>query len=124
MLRILIVDDEPSICTALAIGLSSRDVEVDVATDGYNGIRLGMEKAYDAIIVDLYINELNGIKIISALKQKWMNSLYILITGTPDDAIYRTAKLCGVDICFEKPVSAAQIVNALENNGLMVYKSG
>jgi two-component system, OmpR family, KDP operon response regulator KdpE len=53
MIRILTVDDDPSILKALKLGLGSKDMEVDVAENGAGAITLGTLKQYDVLIADL-----------------------------------------------------------------------
>ena len=68
MQRILVVDDEASIRKALHAGLASDNFEVDLASNGMNGIQLGQKQAYDILIADLSLPDINGLEVIKKIK--------------------------------------------------------
>lgn len=81
MNRILVVDDEPSIRKALAMGLESKDCEVDIAADGRTGINLGSRKSYDVLLVDLCLPDMDGLEVIKEIQQALPEIIPIMITG-------------------------------------------
>ena len=83
MKRILIIDDEPSICKALMLGLSSGECEVDVAMDGRSGVELGAQRHYDVLIADLYLPDIDGLEVIEKIKTHSPSIVSIIITGNP-----------------------------------------
>ena len=81
MERILVIDDEASICKALKIGLASENFEVDLACDGQSGIQLGQNHAYDILIADLSLPDINGLEVIKKIKYSSPEIIPIIITG-------------------------------------------
>jgi DNA-binding response OmpR family regulator len=49
--RVLFVDDEPAICSAIAKLLSFHGIEVDAVTSGHEARRL-VSRGYDALVLD------------------------------------------------------------------------
>lgn len=66
-MRLLIVEDEPSLRKQLQQYLQQQGYAVDVAEDGEAGFFMGCEYPFDLAIVDLGLPKLSGIEVI----QKW-----------------------------------------------------
>ena len=58
--RVLIIDDEPAVCTMLRGGFESAGYEVQTAGDGNQGIRLFRKHFADLVITDLLMPEKMG----------------------------------------------------------------
>jgi len=59
-MRILIVEDEPKIAEYLQQGLTESGYIVDHAATGVDGLHLSQQQAYDLIILDVNLPELDG----------------------------------------------------------------
>jgi DNA-binding NtrC family response regulator len=118
MRRILVVDDDLSICKALQLGLSSKEVEVDVADSGKSGVELGSRKHYDVIIADMVLPEVDGLDLIKRIRSRSPRIVSILITGSPETNLLTESARCGVTAYLEKPVSMKTIKEAVDR-GLM-----
>jgi len=68
-MRLLIVEDEPSLRTQLADRLKAEGFVVDAAGDGEEGLYYGREYDYDAAIIDLGLPRLDGIELIDRLRK-------------------------------------------------------
>src|SRR2546430_4468695 len=58
--RVLVVEDEQSLATALVDGLTAEGFAVEVAADGTAGLRLGRRSSYDLIVLDLLLPGIDG----------------------------------------------------------------
>jgi DNA-binding response OmpR family regulator len=58
--RVLIVDDEPSICRALIIALSRAGFDATAAHSGEHGHELVRQGRFDALVLDLRIPDMRG----------------------------------------------------------------
>ena len=54
-MRVLIVEDEPSMANSLRVGLESEGYIVDVSHDGIDGLWRATEFSYDAMVLDLML---------------------------------------------------------------------
>ncbi len=68
MARVLVVDDEPDICTLVRITLEGAGHEVTVAGDGALALSLVDEGAFDAVILDVTMPGMDGFEVLTALK--------------------------------------------------------
>lgn len=51
-MRVLVVDDQPEICTLLRLALTQHSFSVDLAEDGNKASYLGRTNDYDVMILD------------------------------------------------------------------------
>ena len=68
MIRILAVDDSPSMREMVSIALRGAGFEVTPAVDGMSALKLAKESTYDLVLSDVNMPEMNGIALISALR--------------------------------------------------------
>src|SRR5664279_1570006 len=68
VMRLLIVEDELRLASALQRGLSAEGFTVDVANTGPDGLHAAQEHPYDAVILDIMLPGLSGYRIIEALR--------------------------------------------------------
>jgi DNA-binding NtrC family response regulator len=112
--RILVVDDEPSIGKALTLGLSTKELEVDVAENGRIGVRLGSRKHYDVLIADLCLPDIDGLEVIRRIKSHSPEIVSIVITGNPDRESSMEATSQGLNVYLEKPLDLKSLKNAIK----------
>jgi len=112
--RILVVDDEPSIGRALTLGLSSEELEVDVAENGRIGVRLGSRKNYDVLIADLCLPDIDGLEVIRRITSHSPEIVSIIITGSPSRKTSMEATSQGVSGYLQKPLDMKSVKNAIK----------
>ena len=61
--RILVVDDEPTVCKSIRQVLVGGDCDVDIAQTGEEALGKEAEQPYDVLIVDLMMPGLSGMEI-------------------------------------------------------------
>jgi DNA-binding NtrC family response regulator len=113
MYRILVVDDEPSICKGLALALLSKEYSVDMAGAGSRAIQKGCREKYDVLIVDLCLPDMHGLEVIRELKEQNPQILAIVITAHRTKESYIEARKWGVRDYFEKPFQMQSIKDAI-----------
>ena len=69
-MRVLIVEDEPSLGTQLRNTLEREGYAIDLATDGEEGHFLGSTENYDAIILDLGLPEIDGLTVLDRWRKE------------------------------------------------------
>lgn len=67
--RILIVEDDPAVASALSRRLSFEDFTVDVAQDGPAGLDLAAEHEPNLVILDLMLPGMDGLEVARRLRQ-------------------------------------------------------
>ena len=81
--RILIVDDEMTVCRSIQKALLSDALEIDTAIGGDEALRKEGEKSYDVIVIDLMMPGRSGLDLLKSLKAKNSSAQVIMITGYP-----------------------------------------
>ena len=79
--RVLVVDDEVSVCTALARSLTLLGYSADAAVSGYEALEMLEGTAYDAVVLDIRMPGMNGIEVMQQACQMDPNLSIILLTG-------------------------------------------
>ena len=81
--RLLIIDDNKEILTALTDFLSKKKYDVVSASDGLDGLKLleTVHQGFDLVITDLVMPNISGVGLISIIKKKFPELPVIAITG-------------------------------------------
>ena len=79
--RILVIDDELSICQNCMKILSKIDCEVSYALNGYDALRMMEAEPFEVIITDLKMSTLGGMEVLSRVKAAHPDTMVIVITG-------------------------------------------
>lgn len=69
-MRILLIEDDVSLCKALLIHLGSQGYETDVCHNGTDGLSYALQNTYDLIILDRMLPELDGMTLLGAIRKK------------------------------------------------------
>lgn len=69
MPHILIIDDDHLVRAATKAVLNARGFDVDVASNGPDGIDAARKSRFDVVIVDLFMPGMDGLKVIEAIRK-------------------------------------------------------
>jgi DNA-binding response OmpR family regulator len=102
-MRILVVEDDELLAAALSRGLTAEGYAVEVAADGVDGLHRAREFDYDAMILDLLLPGLNGLRVCAELRAAGRN-LPVLMLTAKDGALDHAEGLdTGADDYMAKP---------------------
>lgn len=111
-MRILIVEDEPDLLSAVAQSLREEGYAVDEATDGETGLYKAKGSDYDAIVLDLMIPRLDGLTMLERLRSA--KKTPVLILTARDTTADRVKGLDnGADDYLTKPFELAELLARL-----------
>jgi len=123
MAKILVIDDERSIRNTLKDILEFEKHQVTLAENGKLGLEAALTNAVDLIFSDIKMPEMDGIELLSQLKEKEIDVPIIMISGHGN---IETAVECikkGAFDFIEKPIDLNRLLvtvrNALERNSLV-----
>jgi two-component system response regulator PhoP len=112
-MRILIVEDDPTLANQLRGHLEQEGLVVEHAGDGREGLYMAQELPYDAAIVDLGLPELDGLGLIKALRAAEKRVPVLILTardGWQDKVLGLEA---GADDYLTKPFHFEELVARL-----------
>ncbi len=107
--KILIIEDEESIWSLVKSYLEREGFQVEVATEGRQGLEMARQHRPDLIVLDLMLPGLNGLEICRILRGE--SAVYILMLTARTDEIDRIVGLTmGADDYVTKPFSPRELV--------------
>ncbi len=83
MARLLVVDDELSLCQLLEIAFRKEGHTVETVSSGGAALRKIESQAYDIVISDIRMPDLTGIELLKRTRDSRIPSAFILITAVP-----------------------------------------
>lgn len=113
--RILIVDDEPTICRALEIALGRAGYEVVTTESGDCAVVLLRSEHFDCLIVDLRIPDLRGDVVyeLAASLQPHLRQQSLFLTGDTSARALQLIEACGVPV-VAKPFDLRDLVRLVD----------
>jgi len=109
MKKILIVEDEQLIAELERDYLEVSGYQADIATDGEQGLRLGMSGEYDLIILDLMIPVINGYEVCKQIRETH-NIPILMVTAKKEDVDVIRGLGLGADDYITKPFKPGELV--------------
>jgi two-component system, OmpR family, response regulator MprA len=108
--RILVVDDEPAVQSALARALSMERYEVAQAADGQEALEFLGAAPYEAVILDIAMPRLDGLEVCRRLRQGGDRTPVLMLTAR-DEVDDRVAGLdAGADDYLVKPFALRELL--------------
>ena len=114
--RILLVDDEPRMLTALMELLRLRNYDVTAASDGQKAIELIREQSFDLVLLDLNMPGTDGFAVLAHIERHKKQMATIVVSGdTTIDAAIRALRQ-GVHDFVRKPYAPEDLLRAIEQS--------
>jgi DNA-binding response OmpR family regulator len=116
MKKILIVDDEPHILMMLKKMLEKAGYEVDLATNGIEGIELFKKSQADLVITDIIMPEKEGLETIREMRRIKPNLKIIAMSGggkVSAENYLEIAKIFGAAKVIAKPFTMQEMKSAV-----------
>ncbi len=104
-MRLLIVDDEERMATALAKGFRHAGFLVDVVHDGGSALDLASQHAYDAIVLDIMLPVISGYEVIRRLRRSQIWTPILVVSAKDGEYDEADGLDLGADDYLTKPFS-------------------
>jgi len=122
MPRVLVVDDDPMVCTAIEIYLERHNFLVTIADGGESGLRALEGNAFDLMIVDIFMPHMRGFESIRIFHERAPAIPLIAMSGyafanlnTPAPDFLRMALDLGATRCLHKPFTPAALLAVIND---------
>jgi len=113
MRKILIIDDDKSICESLRLYLAEEGYEVGTALTGEEGLKQARTGAWDVVILDIFLSDVDGLDVLRRLKAAVPDANVIMITAFHDMATTVRAMKLGAVEYIHKPIEIDQLDAAI-----------
>lgn len=104
-MRILVVDDDTRVASAVKRGLEREGYAVDVAFDGTEGQWLAAENPYDAMVLDVMLPGMRGDTLCASLRDAGVWIPILMLTAKSGESEEARALDAGADDFLAKPFS-------------------
>lgn len=109
-MKILIIEDEKKLADSLKKTLETEFFIVDVARDGSEGYEMAFDEIYDLIILDLGLPGMDGIKIVTELRQEKVLTPILMLTARDTLQNKVTGLDAGADDYLVKPFEFEELL--------------
>jgi len=116
-MRILVIEDDREAASWLIKGLTEAGHVADHVADGEQGLAMGLETAYDVLIVDRMLPKLDGLSIIRTLRSEGVKTPVLILSalGEVDERV--KGLRAGGDDYLGKPYAFAELLARVEGLG-------
>jgi two-component system, OmpR family, alkaline phosphatase synthesis response regulator PhoP len=112
--KLLIVEDEAGLVTALRDRLRKEGYEVSVAKDGTQGFELAARGDFDLILLDLMLPGQSGLTVCQKLRQQGVNTPILMLTARRQTMDKVVGLRTGADDYLTKPFKMAELLARID----------
>ena len=113
-IQLLYADDEPALRELVQNHLSLEGYDVETAADGVEAVKMLNKKAYDLVLLDVHMPQMDGVEVLKYMKSKGMKSRLIMLTGDADPRIVSQCAKYGAMDYLTKPYNYHELVEAID----------
>ncbi|MCA9424105.1 MAG: sigma-54-dependent Fis family transcriptional regulator [Candidatus Omnitrophica bacterium] len=111
--KVLIVDDEENLCRILSLVLKDEGFEIEVANDGQSAVGLIDKNAYDCILTDVRMPELDGLALLREAKKRDPDQAVIVMTAYGNVQLAQEVMRAGAFDYVIKPFDNDELVRTI-----------
>jgi two-component system, OmpR family, response regulator len=108
--KLLLVEDDAKVATAVTRGLRAEGFSVEVAADGVDGLWMASQGSYDLVILDIMLPGRNGYRVCADLRAAGNWTPILMLTAKDGDLDEAEALDAGADDYLTKPFSFPVLV--------------
>ncbi len=109
-MKILVVEDEGKIASAIKKGLKQERYAVDVALNGGDGFDLATTEDYDMILLDVLLPDMDGVSLCAKLREKHIHTPILMLTAKGQIRDRVVGLDAGADDYLTKPFSFEELL--------------
>lgn len=109
-MRVLVVEDYPSLRESIAVALTENGFSVDTEEDGAAALRRLEQTPYDAVVLDVMLPKLDGFAVVKEIRSRGLDTKVILLTARDSIEDRVTGLDLGADDYLSKPFAMAELL--------------
>jgi two-component system copper resistance phosphate regulon response regulator CusR len=113
-MRILVIEDDPTVGQYVKRGLEEHRWAVDLVPDGEDGERRASSEAYDLVILDMRLPGKSGLEVLHALRAKGFERPVLVLTAQDAVDAKVTTLRAGADDYVTKPFAFEELLARVE----------
>ena len=122
-MKILVVEDDPTVGPYVKRGLEEHQNHVDLVDDGLEALRLASGGLYDLLVLDLRLPGMDGFEVTRRIKSdpQHAGTRIIAMTGYYEGEVAQRVVELGALLCLQKPFSPDDLRRALAKAGVEIH---
>jgi DNA-binding response OmpR family regulator len=112
--RVLLVDDEEEMVSALSERLSLRGIETDWVLSGHDAVIRVRQNSYDVVVLDVKMPGMNGLETMEKIQKIQPKAKIIFITGHGSVADCEAGKNAGASFYLMKPIDIDVLIESMK----------
>jgi len=114
MIKILFLEDEPTIQEVLMEYMKMSNYQVTPAKDGEEAIQLLREQSFELAVLDIMVPKVTGLEVLEYIQNNNLNLAVIMLTAIDDECTQIKAFNLYADDYVVKPVSPMILIKRIE----------
>ncbi len=111
--NILVIDDEEKICKIVKDILRDEGFNVQYSTSGTNGLLQAKKNSFDVVLLDIWLKDSDGVRILQLIRDHNPNLPVIMISGHANiELAVKTLKMGAIDF-IEKPIKYNRLLSTV-----------
>jgi DNA-binding response OmpR family regulator len=107
---VLVVDNEPDLLELLRINLEYAGLQVQLSTSGQEALQLMHRHAYDLIILDVLLDDMNGFEVLRLIRQQHIDTPILLLSAKRETESKIYGFHLGADDYVTKPFNPSELI--------------
>lgn len=112
-IKVLLVDDEKNFVEVLFKRLSKRNIDVTKAFSGTEGIQALRSEDFDVAILDLKMEDLDGLEVLKIFKKMYAKMEVIILTGHESEQSAQEGLKYGAFAYMTKPCDFEKLIDTI-----------
>lgn len=112
MMKVLLVDDEVELVSAMAERLGFRGVDADWTDNGETALKMAAETHYEVAVLDMKMPKISGLELQEKLSAKYPDMQFIFLSGHGSEADFKAGCAAGCNYLI-KPIQLEDLLAKL-----------
>ncbi|MBW1702635.1 MAG: response regulator [Deltaproteobacteria bacterium] len=112
-IKLLLVDDEAGYVNVLSNRMAKRNIDVTKSLSGTEGIQALRKQDFDVAVLDLKMEDINGIEVLKIFKKMDPDMPVIMLTGHGSEQAAKEGIECGAFDYLMKPCELEDLIKKI-----------
>ncbi len=111
-MRVLLIEDDPSLCTFFSRALKRAGYDVTIEHRGDLGLQSAQNFPPDLLVIDCFLPGLNGVRVLRELREQGFEAPILMLSGSTD-LVRDEALEAGANAFLAKPCGLEDLTNCV-----------